>query len=406
MKVDTQIWLDRNVIKHVVWLFNGLVRIVGKILRLDHDLDKEFKTIAVAKYKGMGSIIHATPLLLSIREKHPNAKIIFVSTKSNKSFLDTLPMIDECILLDESSVFKLIYTFPIFIWSLIRLRIEVFIDLEIYAHLSGLITTLSTAKNRLGYYMQSGKYRHGIYTHLMYFNPKAPMSQVYLQMARLIHCDHPNNELYDFSDTTEKITSPIPNGTPYIVINPNASDLCLERRWPVSQFKSLINLLIKKYYDHDIYLVGAPSEAAYTDSLCKEVGESRVQSLAGKTNIPELIKVVQDAAFMISNDTGPLHMAIATKTKTVGLFGPIAPTQFHIPPYVIPLYKNVYCSPCVHEFDAPPCNGNNICMKQIEVFEVINAIDQLATIDPENFNSVPSIRYSTAEDVLGIIKRP
>jgi len=282
MKVNTQIWLDRNVIKHIVWLSNGVVRIVGKILRLNHDLDKDFKTIAVAKYKGMGSIIHATPLLLALRQKYPDAKIVFVSAQSNKSFLETLPMIDELVLLDETSIFKLLYSFPIFIWSLIRLRIGVFIDLEIYAHLSGLITTLSTAKNRLGYHMQSGKYRHGIYTHLMYFNPKAPMSQVYLQMARLLHCEKPNLGLHDFSDLTESINSPLDEATPYIVINPNASELCLERRWSADQFKALILALLQKYADHYIYLIGAPSEATYTNALAEQVSQPRVQSLAGK----------------------------------------------------------------------------------------------------------------------------
>jgi len=299
MKVNTQIWLDRNVIRHIVWLFNGLVRIVGKILRLDHNLEREFKTVAVAKYKGMGSIIHATPLLLSLREKYPDAKIVFVSTSSNKSFLQTLPMIDEMVLLNESSFLKLMASFPIFIWKLLKLRIEVFIDLEIYAHLSGLITTLSAAKNRLGFYMQSGKYRHGIYTHLMYFNPKAPMSQVYLQMARLLHCEQINPELYDFAKATEDVELPIDAKVPFIVINPNASELCLERRWPASQFKELITSLLLKYPEHNIYLIGAPSELPYTESLEKDISNARVISLAGKTNIPQLIKLIKEASFMI-----------------------------------------------------------------------------------------------------------
>ena len=95
MKVNAKIWIDRNIIKHLVWLLNGLVRIVGKVLNLNHDLKRNFERVAIAKYKGMGSILQATPLLNSLRAKYPNAEITFISTKSNKAFLETLPMIDK-----------------------------------------------------------------------------------------------------------------------------------------------------------------------------------------------------------------------------------------------------------------------------------------------------------------------
>ena len=87
MNVKRQIFLDRYAIRIFISLINIWVRILGFILRIDHSLDKSFKKIAVCKYKGLGSIIQATPLLRNLRLKYPNAKIVFVRcfvlTKTN-----------------------------------------------------------------------------------------------------------------------------------------------------------------------------------------------------------------------------------------------------------------------------------------------------------------------------------
>lgn len=403
MKVNAQIWIDRHIIKHLVWLLNGLVRVVGKILNLNHDLKRDFERVAVAKYKGMGSILQATPLLNSLRTKYPNAEITFISTNSNKAFLETLPMIDKYIFLDDGSFFKLLLGFPKLIFQLLRQRFQVFIDLEIYSHFSSLITTLSAAQNRFGYYMQSGKYRHGTYTHLIYFNPKASMSQVYLQMARLLHCENINPELYNYKNLSVN-SEKIKLEKPYIVINPNASDLRLERRWPSNSFIELSNVLSQSHPDHALIFVGAPSEANYTTAICALSTNNKVENLAGKTSLDELIAIIKDADFMISNDTGPLHIAFACRTPAIGLFGPISPRQFDIPKESIALYKNVYCSPCVHEFDVPPCNGNNVCMQNISVEDVLNNVEKL-TDSSRNEESERRVIYQYNDEVLGVIKR-
>ena len=75
---------------------------------------------------------------------------------------------------------------------------------------------------------------------------------------------------------------------------------------------------------------------------------------------------------MISNDTGPMHIALCTKTPIICLFGPCSPELSGIHENTIKVYKEINCSPCVHEFEVSPCNGENICMQLIspqEVFE-------------------------------------
>ena len=77
MRVARQIWLDRVIAKPIAWCLNVTARILGFFLRIDHSLDRKFKTIAVCKYKGLGSIVQATPLLQTLRKNYPEARIIF-----------------------------------------------------------------------------------------------------------------------------------------------------------------------------------------------------------------------------------------------------------------------------------------------------------------------------------------
>lgn len=95
MKTRTQILIDRVIAKPLAILLNFVTRIAGQIFRIDHSLDKPFKRLAICKFKGMGSIIQATPLLLALRNRYPDAEIIFVSTKANEKLLKNIKTIDR-----------------------------------------------------------------------------------------------------------------------------------------------------------------------------------------------------------------------------------------------------------------------------------------------------------------------
>ena len=64
MNIRKQIVADKIIAKPVAFLLNFLVRIVGQLLSIEHRLDKDFKTIVICKFKGMGSIIQSSPMLL------------------------------------------------------------------------------------------------------------------------------------------------------------------------------------------------------------------------------------------------------------------------------------------------------------------------------------------------------
>jgi ADP-heptose:LPS heptosyltransferase len=401
MNVKLQLFFDKGIAKPLAFLLNYSVQLVGKILRINHDLNRSYKTIVVSKFKGMGSIIQATPMLMAISSKYPGAKLVFVSSKANQQILEKITCIDELVLVDDRSIFQFIKTNITSLYRLIRMRPELFIDLEVYSDYSTLFTLATLSTNRVGYYLRSSSFRTGIYTHMMFFNPRVPISKVYLQTAALIGCDIENESLFPIHQN-------LPHSSerkPYIVINPNASDLRVERKWGTENFVNFINRFSLSHPTTTIYLIGSPAEVDYTTEIFSALNVSNVINLAGKTSIDELIVLIAEAQLMLSNDTGPMHIAFATKTPILCLFGPCSPDQYGKSANAKILYKKVYCSPCVHDFEVPPCKGNNSCMQLIQVDEVLAEFEAMFQGETKKKDENQDFIYSINENVLGKVYR-
>jgi len=358
----------------IAFPLNFLVRVVGFFTNFDHSLKGKKKNIVVCKYKGMGSIIQSTPLIQTLKVNYPEANIIFVSSIENKAILERITIIDQVLLVNDSGVFKLIGSSTRLLIKLIRTRVDLYIDLEIYSNFSSIITTCSLAKDRFGYYLSASKYRMGMYTHMMYFNTTSPITESYLQFARLLKCENIIHHQFVFEEKKElKVDL-----TNYIVVNPNASDLRIERRWPKESFIELINLINVQQDAPKIVLIGSKNESSYVSEISSHfMSNENVMDLSGKTTLDQLIEVIRGCNYVITNDTGPMHLSSALKKKTIALFGPCSPKQYAVGEHIIPIYKDLYCSPCVHEFIVPPCKGNNQCMKSILTLDVKNAIEHI-----------------------------
>ncbi len=403
MNTKTKLFLDKTIAKPFAYLLNFSVRIVGKITRINHSLDKDFKTIAVCKFKGMGSIIQSTPMLFALREKYPSAEIIYISSKSNESLLKKTDLINTVVVVDDSNISKFIWTNIKALLFLIKKRPEVYFDLEIYSDYSTLFTTFSLSKNRIGFYLRSSTFRMGIYTHMMFFNTRVPVSDAYLQLAKMLNCKSSGANLYNYGAAINKSDSKFNN---YIVINPNASDLRLERRWGSQKFIDLIKALLEEYPQFEIVLIGSKDEMEYTSKISTQFSDERLINTSGKTSLDELIGIVSNATLLITNDTGPMHLAFSSNTPVVCLFGPCSPEQYGINANAFPIYKPLYCSPCVHDFETPPCKGNNSCMKLIsssEVLEIVKAA--LSKHIPETINQEHEFVYTHENNILGIVNR-
>src|SRR5579863_2085319 len=315
-----RILADRLVAVPLAFLFNGAARLLGKVLRRDHGITSEnVKAIVVAKLIGMGSILQSVPLLKALKRRYPNAALIFVTLRSNEELLRRLSCVDEILVLDDRSALSMASTTIRTIASLVRRRADLYFDLEVYSGFASLLALWAVTRNRFGFYRHSAAFKKGIYTHLVYFNTRMPVRQLYLQLGRMAGVPAGESELTgpilvrdEERSAVYRMLAENPGwrpAEPYIVVNPNASDLLLERRWPVGHVTEAIERLVQR--GRQIVLIGAPAEAAFVRSLFEQLTpevQFRVVNTAGRVSLGELLALLEGATCVLTNDTGPMHM--------------------------------------------------------------------------------------------------
>ncbi|MBY0280517.1 glycosyltransferase family 9 protein [Candidatus Binatia bacterium] len=122
------------------------------------------------------------------------------------------------------------------------------------------------------------------------------------------------------------------------------------RQWPIEAFAALARALAAD--GHRIVLLGGAGERALAERLqgaCADAASPPLD-LCGRTSIQELAALLERCRLLVTGDTGPMHMAAATRTPIVGLFfGPALP--FDTGPYGsghVVLHAGVSCAPCDH----------------------------------------------------------
>jgi len=359
-------------------------------MRRDHSVTpSNVKRIVVAKLIGMGSILQATPLLKALKHQYPHARLTFVTMQSNREFVSRLLNVDEVLTLDDQNLLVMATTTIQTIVGLVRQRADLYFDLEVYSAFASLLALWAVTRNRLGFYRHSVAFKNGIYTHLVYFNTRMPVRQLYLQLGRVAGVPPGQSEKtgpirVEDTDRSSVVgilsqNSEWQSNQPYIVVNPNASDLLLERRWPAESVVEAIRRLGS--LGHHVALIGARSELPYVQSLFNRLPaevQARVVNTAGRLTLGEMLALLDGAACVLTNDSGPMHIAVALERPTVCLFGPVNPEHYGQQlPNVAIFYSPVFCSPCVHEADQPPCDGNNICMQRIKPEPVVQTVLRL-----------------------------
>lgn len=135
------------------------------------------------------------------------------------------------------------------------------------------------------------------------------------------------------------------NGSPWVAIHPGAR--WLNKRWPDDHYAATVKELAERTRDLRFVVLGGGSDAALGRQIA-QAAPRRCLDLTGKTSIPEMIEWVRLSELMITNDTGPMHVAAALRRPLIALFGPTEPRRTG-PYHGIHSVMNgsLACAPCM-----------------------------------------------------------
>ena len=122
------------------------------------------------------------------------------------------------------------------------------------------------------------------------------------------------------------------------------------KRWPVNYFSALVRLLAEKFPEARFAILGSGEDKPLGEIISRAAPEHCL-NLCDATSLPEMVEWIRLCDLMVTNDTGPMHVAAALGKPLVALFGPTEPRRTG--PYG--QLENVLrielpCSPCLKSF--------------------------------------------------------
>jgi len=384
-------WVDHWVGLPVCFFLAILVRIARAVLPKRRRTITGDGMLVVIKFFGLGSIMEATPLLRAIRRRYPNSRLAFVTFSGNESLVRRLGLCTDVRVVRTRSA--IVFVFDVLrniVWFW-RHRVEATVDLEFFSKFSTLFAFFTGAHIRVGYHLNDF-WRYSLVTWPIYFNYYRHLGDVYEQAGKQLGVeitDHSLSRIEPDPPARESVLRSLrehgwPEGVRLLGANINASDLSLERRWPIDRFAAVMGELLGRHGDLRVVLVGSPEEREYTEGLLDHLPaglRSRVFVAAGRWSLEEFIAALELFDGFLTNDSGPLHLAAAQGTPQVSIWGPTRPAFFS--PRVDNnriIYKDYTCSPCVNmftTFEGMWCNHEAWCMQVVHVGDVLQAVEEM-----------------------------
>ncbi|MBW1667544.1 MAG: lipopolysaccharide heptosyltransferase II [Deltaproteobacteria bacterium] len=160
-----------------------------------------------------------------------------------------------------------------------------------------------------------------------------------------------------------------------IILGVNPGGDRMSRRWNPDYYATVANRL-KKRFHAKIVLLGGPSEDKIAPQIQGKI-DGEVLNLAGQLTLNELVYVISQCDLLLTNDSGPMHIAAALKIPLVAIFGPESPVLFgpHTSEDLYRIvFKEVDCRPCTkRKCSEPKCldlvTPQEVFEKCVEIIE-------------------------------------
>jgi heptosyltransferase-2 len=157
----------------------------------------------------------------------------------------------------------------------------------------------------------------------------------------------------------------------YLVLNPGAA-YGAAKRWGEDRFAEAGDALAAEL-GTDVAIIGSETERSIAERI-RDLMRSRVVVLNGKTSLETLIGVIAESSLVLTNDSGPMHIAAALGVPTVAVFGAtdhVATGPFGARTTIV--RESVDCSPCMLR----ECPIDHRCMTRVSADAVARAAKEL-----------------------------
>jgi len=401
INIDRMRWIDRYAGVPLTWVLTGILKLLSLFAPSPKQKPSKILFIELSE---MGSALLADPAMRKARETF-KAELFFCIFAKNRDSLFLLNTVDGkniFVIREDHFLHVAIDTFKFIFWTR-KNAIDTVIDLELFSRFTALLTGLSGARNRVGFFPfnNEGLSRGNMLTHKVAFNPHIHISKNFIALVNALISDNgevpysktaiPDDavvleKVFPGADEKERMLEKVRTLYPsfdkkihrLVLINPNAGDLLPQRRWPLDKFSRLIESIL----DHDdhavVFVTGSASEYDAMQAWVRGIHHERCVNFAKQVVLAELPALYSIATLMVTNDSGPAHFAAVTDLPTFVLYGPETPLLYGSLGDSTPLYASLACSPCVTASNhrKTPCR-DNVCLQVISEQAVFDKIKPL-----------------------------
>ena len=305
----------------------------------------DYRHILLIKPSSLGDIVHAMPTCAAIRRAYPKARLTWLVKREWAGLVERIDGVDR-VWPVESTLTGWLSQVPL-------LRTEGF---DLVVDLQGLFRSAAIgwfSKSPLLVGFANGREGSPWFYSRRVQVPQSEMHAVdrYLLVAEAVGAREsgtpefrfriPNSD-HDEIDRLLSLSGVAP-GTSWVAMNVSAR--WPTKRWPAASFAEIADRLQQERFGA-VVMIGGPEERADVAAVSAMMKTS-VVDLAGATTVGLLPALLSKASLLVTNDSGPMHIAAAAGTPVVALFGPTSAALTG--PYGVghrTLTGNVPCSPC------------------------------------------------------------
>lgn len=328
--------------------------------------------ILIIRLDRIGDVLLSTPVIKALRDAYPDSYIAFIVQPHAKEIVDGNPYLNEVIVYKKKAGFIGNLSF---ISGLRRYEFDLAIILHPTAR-THLLAFLAGIPQRVGYDKKLGFLLTKRIPHTKQFGLRHEVDYT-LDLLSHIGISPKDRSLYMpvNSDSEDRISGMLSHrgvkGEDLLIaFNPGAS--CPSKRWDAARFAKVGDLLSGRY-GAKIVIVCGSKDKEFGDRVAKEMKSASI-NLSGKTTIGDIASVLRRVKLLISNDSGPVHIACAVGTPVIAIFGRndrgLSPARWGpTAKRASILHKDVGCPVCL----AHNCRIAFKCLEAVTVEEVVDA---------------------------------